>query len=131
MQAGSLTMLGRIVTASRCQSAVIDQVCMRVICSGAARHACRLTDLKLSYGDVGGATGNFFNGQETMAQQLNAQGSLRQPFLFAPGEQYCYTNANFNVMGYVIEKVRGLMAAGRGPSHGSRDAEGQMLAQKW
>ena len=40
-----------------------------------------------------------------MAQQLNAQGTLRLPFLFAPGEQYCYSNANFNIMGYVIEKV--------------------------
>ena len=51
-----------------------------------------------------------------MAQQLNAQGTLRQPFLFAPGEQYCYTNANFNIMGYVIEKVRGFWGSWE-PTH--------------
>ena len=65
--------------------------------------------MKLPYGDVIGATGFFFNGQETMAQQLNAQGTLRNPFLFAPGEQYCYTNANFNLAGYIIEKVSTLL----------------------
>ena len=69
------------------------------------RDACRVLDLKIPYGDVIGATGNFLNGQETMAQQINAQGTLRNPFLFAPGEQYCYTNANFNLAAYIVEKV--------------------------
>ena len=69
------------------------------------KDACRAIDLKIPYGDVIGATGFFLNGQETMAQQINAQGTLRNPFLFAPGEQYCYTNANFNLAAYVVEKV--------------------------
>ena len=69
------------------------------------RHACRLTDNKLTYGDVIGATGNYLNGQETMAQQLSTAGALQTPFLFVPGTEYCYTNANFNLAAYVVEKV--------------------------
>ena len=41
-----------------------------------------------------------------MAQLLNAKGDLRRPLLFAPGEQYCYTNANFNIAAYIVEKVK-------------------------
>jgi len=67
--------------------------------------ACRLTTAELSWGEVVGATGSLFNGQQTMAQLLNAQGDLRRPLLFGPGEQYCYTNANFNIAAYIVEKV--------------------------
>ena len=55
---------------------------------------------------MSGVTGNLFNGSYTATQQLNAQKTLLRPMLFAPGEQYCYTNSNFNLAAYVVEKVR-------------------------
>lgn len=85
--------------------------------------ACRAIDLKIPYGDVIGATGFFLNGQETMAQQIDAQGTLRNPFLFAPGEQYCYTNANFNLAAYVVEKVSTGAAVNPLPRQARRPAE--------
>ena len=63
-------------------------------------------DLDMKYGDVIGATGHLFDGTYNMTQLLNAQQILQHPFLAAPGEQYCYVNANFDIAGYVVEKVR-------------------------
>ena len=67
--------------------------------------AHRLSLNELLWGDVSGVTGNLFNGSYTATQQLNAQKTLLRPMLFAPGEQYCYTNSNFNLAAYVVEKV--------------------------
>ncbi len=66
---------------------------------------CRLSLNELLWGNVSGVTGNLFNGSYTATQQLNAQKTLFRPMLFAPGEQYCYTNSNFNLAAYVVEKV--------------------------
>lgn len=40
-----------------------------------------------------------------LAQTLRWQGTLLQPMAHAPGEAYCYVNANFNLAGYVVERV--------------------------
>ena len=66
---------------------------------------CRLSLNELLWGDVSGVTGNLFNGSYTATQQLNAEKTLIRPMLSAPGEQYCYTNSNFNLAAYVVEKV--------------------------
>ena len=76
-----------------------------VLCSQAHSVTCRLTLNELLWGDVSGVTGNLFNGSYTATQQLNAQNTLTHPMLSAPGEQYCYTNSNFNLAAYVVEKV--------------------------
>lgn len=61
--------------------------------------------MNVLWGDVVGASGGLWNGSQTSAQLLNTQKSLLHPMLFAPGEQYCYTNTNFNIAAYIVEKV--------------------------
>jgi CubicO group peptidase (beta-lactamase class C family) len=60
----------------------------------------------LTYSEIGGISGPWLNGSATSLDLLKFQKVLEAPLLFAPGKQYCYTNANFNLAGYVIEKVR-------------------------
>lgn len=59
----------------------------------------------MTYGDASGGSGNWFGGNATGADTLRFQGVMHIPMHYAPGTQYCYVNANFNIAGYVVERV--------------------------
>lgn len=67
---------------------------------------CRLSAVDIPYGNVAGINGSWLTGNSTDLDTLKLQNTLKLPLIFAPGTGYCYTNANFNLAGYVIEKVR-------------------------
>ncbi len=52
-----------------------------------------------------GYTGNWLSGNATHADLLKFQKLFDQPLLHAPGSQYCYVNSNFQLAGYIVEKV--------------------------
>ena len=68
---------------------------------------CRLLAVNLTYGDASGDTGNWLDGTASAADLLRFQGSMKYPMLHVPGSQYCYVNTNFNIAGYVVERVSG------------------------
>ena len=69
--------------------------------------SCRMNALNSTYGDASGATGNWLDGTASAADLLRFQELMKAPLLFAPGSQYCYCNTNFNLAGYVVERVSG------------------------
>ena len=82
------------------------------------RFLYRVNNVNMTYGDASGGSGNWFSGNATAADTLNFQGVMQLPMLYAPGTQYCYVNANFNIAGYVIERVRHHRVSGnRGLRH--------------
>ncbi|CAL8462903.1 g2437 [Coccomyxa elongata] len=64
-----------------------------------------LNNVNMTYGDASGGSGNWFSGNATAADMLRFQGVMHLPMLYAPGTQYCYVNANFNIAGYVVERL--------------------------
>ncbi|BDA48100.1 probable protein flp at N-terminal half [Coccomyxa sp. Obi] len=64
-----------------------------------------LDGVNLTYGEATGDTGNWLNGKATAGDLLRFQGVMHLPMLSAPGAQYCYVNANFNLAGYVVERL--------------------------
>ena len=66
---------------------------------------CRIDNLELTLGALSGDSGNWINGKASAAELLRFQNSMHLPMLHAPGAQYCYVNTNFNIAGYVVEKV--------------------------
>jgi CubicO group peptidase (beta-lactamase class C family) len=52
-----------------------------------------------------GYTGNWLSGNATHTDLLKFQKLFDQPLLHAPGSQYCYVNSNFQLAGYIVEKV--------------------------
>ncbi|BDA48098.1 probable protein flp at N-terminal half [Coccomyxa sp. Obi] len=65
----------------------------------------RGTDWDLKWGDAMGLTGPWLAGNASHLDLLKFQEALGQPLLFAPGSKYCYTNTNYHIAGYIVEKL--------------------------
>lgn len=88
-----------------CSVCYPDRLIRVMTVSGFCDDSCRIDKLELTFGALSGDSGNWLNGKASAADLLRFENSMHLPMLHAPGAQYCYVNTNFNIAGYVVEKV--------------------------